>query len=68
MTAEVFEALSERFSRHGFILREWGGFYLLTDMDGLPVHPGSDEGRNPYTLTEVDVLEWAADLCSESEG
>lgn len=47
---------------NGYILRKRGAGYLITDLNGIPVHQAE---LTPYSLILEDVRELVAVLCDE---
>ena len=56
-----YKALRSMLDREGFVLRRKGGGYLITDLDGIPVH---ETYLTPYACTLDDVQWWAEQLCN----
>lgn len=59
-TDEV-KALRERLDQSGYILRHQDGMYLVTDLDGAPVH---ETDQTAYSQDIDDVRFWVAELCT----
>ncbi len=54
-------ALRERLDQAGYILRHRGGMYLVTALDGAPVH---ETDQTAYSQDLEDVRFWVAELCT----
>lgn len=52
--------LRHKLDRSGYILRRRGAGYLITDLNGLPVH---ETEVTPFSQTLDDVRWWADRLC-----
>ncbi|WP_322994236.1 hypothetical protein [Castellaniella sp.] len=55
-------ALREQLDQAGFILRHQGDMYLITDLDGAPVH---ETDQAAYSQDLDDVRYWVATLCDD---
>jgi hypothetical protein len=56
--------MKARLTEAGYSVRSYRGRHMITDANGIPVHPTDRADRLPYTETTDDLRFWVFRLCN----